>query len=270
MVHSNKLFIFSLIIVLIFTFVIVNAQQIKSIKNITGTYYISEDISPNQAKKNALNDAKINALKQAGIEEQINSYQLLFKSEIKNDYSDFFSSEIQSEMQGAIKSYEIKKSKNYCKSETEIICEVTIDATVIKYDTKPDISFDTYIEGIKSIYNNDDKLSFSVKTTQKSYLTIFNITDKEAFVLFPNSTEKQEILNSNETYKFPSKMSYTLFTDMKQQETNRLIFVFTKSPISFIKMDKDQNTTSENIFNWIYSISPDQRKVTYITYVILK
>lgn len=247
------------------------SQKTTEIKGIKGTAFISGDVSPNQAKTQALNDAKINALKASGIGENINSYQLLFTSQQKNDYSQFFSSDIQSEIQGAVQSYEIKSEKIYCKNEIEIICEVTIDASVIKYETKPDINFDANIEGVKGTYNNDDKLTFAIKTTQPCYLTIFNITDKEAFMLFPNVYEKQTKCNAMELCKYPiAKIDYTLHTDMKQQETNRLIFVFTKTPIPFIKMNKDQVTTHENIFSWIYSIMPDQRKVEYFTLTIQK
>lgn len=247
------------------------AQNVSQVRGIKGTAYITGDISPNQAKAQALNDAKINALKAAGIGEHINSYQLLFTSQQKNDYSQFFSSDIQSEIQGAIQSYEIKGEKTYCKSEFEIICEVTIDASVIKYKTKPDVNFDANIEGVKGAYTNDDKLTFTVKTTQSCYLTIFNITDKEAFMLYPNAYEKQVKCNPMELCKYPiAKIDYTLHTDMKQQETNRLIFVFTKSQIPFIKMNNNQLTNNENIFSWIYSIMPDQRKVEYFTLTIQK
>lgn len=247
------------------------AQKISQVSEIRGTSFITGDVSPNQAKVQALNDAKTNALKKAGIGEHINSYQLLFTSQQKNDYSQFFTSDIQSEIQGAVQSYEIKSEKTYCKSEFEIISEVTIDASVIKYETKPDVTFDVNIEGVKGAYNNDDKLTFSIKTTQSCYLTIFNITDKEAFMLYPNAYEKQTKCTPLEVCKYPiAKIDYTLHTDLKQQETNRLIFVFTKTPIPFVKMDKDQVTTHENIFTWIYSIMPDQRKVEYLTLSISK
>lgn len=247
------------------------AQEISQVSNIIGTAYISGEVSPNQAKKQALNEAKLNALKAAGIGEKVSSYQLLFTSEQKNDFSQFFTSDIQSEIQGAIKSYSIKSERIYCKNDFEVVCDVTIDAEVVKYDTKPDISFDANIEGIKAVYNNDDKLTFTLKSTQACYLTVFNITDKEAFVLYPNAYEKQTKLNPLELSKFPTvKIDYTLHTDMKQQETNRLIFIFTKTQLPFIKMDKNQLTTHENIFSWIYSIMPDQRKVEYITLTIQK
>ena len=247
------------------------SQKTIEVKNIKGSAIISGDVSPNLAKTQALNDAKLNALKAAGIEENINSYQLLFTSQTKNDYSQFFSSDIQSEIQGAVKSYKLLNEKIYCKNELEIVCDINIDATIIKYNTKRDVSFDTNIEGIKGVYNNGDNLNFSVMSTQNCYLTIFNITDAEAILLYPNSYEKQTKLNGSELYKFPvAAIDYGLGNDLKKQETNRLIFVFTKTQMPYIKINKDQVTIQETIFSWIYSIPPDQRNVEYFTLSILK
>jgi hypothetical protein len=264
---SNNLF---WLLLLLFS-IPLSAQKIINVKDIKGTAFISGDISFNQAKNLALNDAKINALKAAGIVENIKSYQLLFSSQDKNDYSQFFSSDIQSEIQGAVESFVIKNQTTVKKSEIELYIEVTIDASVIKYDTKPDITFDTYIEGVKAVYNNHDHLVFSVKTSQPCYVTIFNINDTEATLMYPNSYETPFSLKSIETYNFPlGRVDYELETSLKEKETNRLIFVFTKTAIPFIKMDKDQVTTNEAIFSWIYSIMPDQRKVEYRSLVIQK
>jgi hypothetical protein len=247
-----------------------SAQKLVKVSGIKGVSYISGDVSVNQAKYSAINEAKINALKAAGIGENINSYQLLFSSQEKNEYAQFFSSDIQSEIQGAVASYDIINQTTIQKNQNELYYEVTIDATVIKYDTKPDITFDANIEGINGVYNNLDKLTFSVKTTQNCYLTIFNINDNEATLMYPNSLEKQKLLNSNEINKFPPQAEYELETNLKDKEFNRLIFVFTKTAVPFIKMNKEQVTTNEAIFNWIYSIMPDQRKVEYRSLVIQK
>ncbi len=261
-----------LLLFLLFTFQLA-AQKTEKIKNIKGSAFISGDVSPNQAKAKALNDAKLNALKAAGIGENIKSYELLFTSQQNNDYSQFFNSDIQSEIQGAVQSFDIVKEETIQKSSDETVVEVTIDATVIMYASTSDVKFDEYIEGIKVVYTNEDKLVFSVKTTLPCYLTIFNITDIEASVLYPNSYEKQELLNESILYSFPTveSIDYTLHTDMNQTEVNRLIFVFTKTKIPFIKMDKDQLITQqESIFTWIYSIMPDQRKVEYRALTIQK
>jgi hypothetical protein len=89
--------------------------------------------------------------------------------------------------------------------------------------------------------------------------------------MYPNSYEQQNSFNSIKVYNFPSgQVDYSLETDLKEKESNRLIFVFTKTAVPFIKMDKDQVTTNDAIFNWIYSIMPDQRKVEYRSLIIQK
>lgn len=247
------------------------AQNIKEVKNIKGIAFINGDVSPNQAKVTALNDAKINALRAAGIGENIKSYQLLFNSQNDGDFNQFFSSDIQSEIQGAVQNYSILSETTIQKNQLELVLEVIINATVIVYETKSDVSFDSNIEGIKSVYNNEEKLTFSLNSTKNAYLTIFCISDTESTLLFPNHYEKQFQILAKKEYHFPSKsMDYQLHTDMKKSETNKLIFVFTKTELPFIKMNSDQITTSEAIFNWIYSIMPDQRTVEYRSIVILK
>jgi hypothetical protein len=247
------------------------SQNTIKVSNVKGIAYITGDTSPNQAKNLALNDAKINALKKAGIEENLKSYQLLFNTEENSEFTQLFSSEIQSEIQGAVQSFEIIKESTIKKSELELYIEITIDAVVIKYDTKPDITFDTNIENIKSVYNNNEKLTFSILTTQDCYLTIFNINDKEATLMYPNKFEKIEQLKNKISYNFPlGKVDYFLETDSQTIETNRLIFVFTKSNIPFIKINEDQISTKEKIFNWIYSIPPDQRKVEFYSFIVRK
>jgi hypothetical protein len=227
----------NLVVIIFFSSInILYSQEIKSVKNIIGNAFISGDISPNQARAQALNDAKINALKSAGIAENINAYQLLLTSQNNNDYRQFFASDIQSEMQGAVQSYSIKSEKNYCKNDKELICEVVIDAEVIKYNTKPDINFDVNIIGIKGAYNNNEKLTFTINSTEACYLTIFNLADKESTLLFPNEYEQHFLINSNQKINFPvAKIDYLMNTEVKPQETNRLIFVFTKTKIPFIR-----------------------------------
>ena len=111
---SNKLSLCFLAFVLALQ---VSAQKIVKVPGIKGTAFISGDVSPNQAKLIALNDAKINAIKAAGIGENIKSYQLLFSSQEKNEFSQFFSSDIQSEIQGAVASYEITNQATVKKSD---------------------------------------------------------------------------------------------------------------------------------------------------------
>ena len=123
-------------------------------------------------------------MKSAGIVESIKSFETLFTSEFNNDYQQFYSSAIQDEIQGNILNYEIIQDTIVRKNELEFYAKVTINALVIEYKTKPDVTFDANIEGIKAVYDNGELLTFNVKSSQTFYLTIFNINDVDAWYSF--------------------------------------------------------------------------------------
>jgi hypothetical protein len=243
-------------------------SQIIEVKNIVGEATISGKVSPSDAKIEAINNAKIKALQKAGIEENISSYQNLYSNQKNNDFTQFFSSDIQSEMRGAVKKYEIIKEEINKKSTNELVMEITINAEVIKYNTMPDYTYKANLNGIKSAYNKHDNLTFEISVTQDSYLQIFNITDNEAILFYPNIFEKSTLIKANTKFKIPnSNIDYQLDTD-KKTEINRLIFVFTKSNVPYLSVDKNQNTTQENIFSWIYSLPPDIRTTEYKSFIL--
>ena len=110
----------------------ISAQKIVNIKQVKGISIINDNLSYKEAKLEALNDAKINALKQAGVIENINSYQVLMSTQGNKDFSQFFSSGILTDLQGAVSKYNITKDYYYNKkSENELTVEVEISAEVI-------------------------------------------------------------------------------------------------------------------------------------------
>ena len=113
------------------------AQDIITVTGAKGSGIIAGTITPAQARQEAINQAKVEALRKAGVTENLQSYQSLFKSEVDNDFTEFFSSDVQAELQGAVKDYTIVKEENKVDGSVFFI-EVTIDATVILYDAKPD------------------------------------------------------------------------------------------------------------------------------------
>ena len=243
------------------------AQTIE-IKNVIGEGILSGNTSPNEARLEALNNAKLNALRKAGIEENINSYQLLYSNQKENEFSQFFTSDIQIELKGVVKSYQILSEETLKNKQNELVVKVIINAEVVKYETQPDFKYNVNVTGVKSAYNKNDNLTFEITVTQDSYLQIFNITDTEVYLFYPNPYEKQTLIGANNKLSFPiSNIEYQLSTE-KKTETNRLIFVFTKQIIPYIKMDSNQITSQEDVFSWIYSLPPDVRKVEYKTFIL--
>lgn len=248
------------------------SQEIRNISGAKGSGIIAGTITPAQAKQEAVNQAKVEALRMAGVTENLQSYQTLFKSEVNNDFSEFFSSDVQAELQGAVKTYKIVKEENRVEGSVFYV-DVTIDATVVLYDIKPDPTFNVRVNGVKGIYENGEELKFSVYSTQECYLHIFTLSDFDIFLLYPNTHEEKKLIPANKNVEFPfGHVHYWLEKNPKSKgvEMNRVVFVFTKQPVSFLNFTfkDDQITTNEAIFSWIYSLMPDQRKIDYQVFTI--
>ena len=239
-----------------------NTSNIIKVTGVAGTAYINERITPKEAKEEALKDAQRNALKKAGISEFLQSSIMLITDSKNEKNSDFLSSEFQSHLEGAILDYQVIASNTIQTKENLLLVSVLIDATIIKYDTKADLNFDVKLFGIKNVYNNPEKINFSVKTSIDCYLYLFSFIEDEATLMYPNVNEKELVLKKDTTYFFPvGKVDYILTADKKRSEKGRLICVFTKSPMKYIQMNDEQITTPESIYSWINSIPLDQKKI---------
>jgi hypothetical protein len=204
----------------------------------------------------AVSEAKIEALKQAGVEENISSFTDYFKTENNDTYEELFTSDVLSDIRGAVKAVEILETKKTFDEFGKLNIEVSINCTVVKYNTNKDLSFDVWIEGIGKYYQNESKLIFKVKSSKEAYVNIFIFNDEEAYKLFPNELENFFLLEKNKQYIFPTyKADYILETN-KKSIVHRVILVFTKDEIPYAgKIEYKQ------IIDWIFSIPPDIRVI---------
>ena len=248
------------------------SQETIQVEGAKGIGEIVGRISYEDARREALNQAKVEALRKAGVRENLQSYESLFRSEMNNDFSEFFSSDIQSELQGAIQSYEIVSHERKVDPITNLfLVEVTINATVILYTSKSDLTFNVRVEGVKGIYEEGEYLTFTLTATQNCYLHIFNITDSYTSLMYPNVWEPFKEIPAGKKIAFPFSqiIDYSLFKNTKEPELNRILFVFTKKPIQFMRaVGEDQLTSSEEIFAWVYGLTPDERKLDYQVFTV--
>jgi hypothetical protein len=214
--------------------------------------------------KQARDKAKVDALKKAGITENINTYTDFYQSETDDEYSELFSSDIFSNIRGAVKDVEIVDTLRSFTKEGFIKVTAVINCTVLKYSTSNDLSFNFKVSGIKQFYNNNAHLKFSIMPSKPGYLKAFLFTKNEAYQLFPNNWEKSILFRKDSTYKFPlEELDYILETT-KNSEIHRIVFVYLKKEIPFYGSVK-----YEEIFDWIFSIPPDQRKVKSNTFTVV-
>lgn len=228
--------------------------------SIAGVWYGGPSDTPEMVKQKAINNAKINALKKAGIEENINAYSNLFRSESANAMEEMFASEILSNINGTVKNVEILEAVMSATAEGLIKYDVLINCKVIKYKTKNDPAFDAWIEGIKSAYKLGEGVSFTVKPTKDCYLRAFWFTNK-SFVLLPNAYEKSSVLKAQVQYTFPDPniieaYETTIEKPDLQKELNRLVIVLLKNDLYYTG-----HVNYKDITDWIMSIPPDERNI---------
>ncbi|HTB30541.1 MAG TPA: hypothetical protein VK808_00850 [Bacteroidia bacterium] len=113
-------------------------SQTVRVTNITGRAPVTGDVSPNQARKEALDDAKLNALKSAGIEEKISCYQSLNTDQVNDDNNQSFQSHIQSDILGAVKFDTVISEGMVTDSDSHVYYQVCINAEVTPYVPQPE------------------------------------------------------------------------------------------------------------------------------------
>lgn len=240
-----------------------NAQRKTSehkIKEIAGTAVGGGTQTPEQVKQKAINAAKVEALKKAGVAENISSYTDYFRSETEDKMEELFTSDILSNINGTVKDVVVLESKPSFTPEGQIKCDVKISCTVVKYKTTKDMGFTANFDGIKNIYREGEGLEFSVKPHKNCYIRAFWFTS-ESFILLPNQVEKSQLLSAQTNYEFPNKKlieSYevTIENANANRETNRLVIVLLKEDLYYTGEIKYKPIT-----DWIMSIPPDERLI---------
>lgn len=255
---KQKYIVPAISVILFFSFNLVAQEKVKEIplKNIEGTAIGNNNESINQIIQRAVNNAKVEALKEAGIEENIASFTSYFQSENKNTYEELFASDILSDIRGAVKNVEITDTVKQFNPYGQLDVQIKINCTVVKYLSNQDFSFDVFVDGIGMYYPNETKLIFRVKSTKDAYANMFLFNETEAYQMFPSVYENSFILKKNAEYNFPTEaVDYILYTN-KKSEPHRMIMVFTKEEIPYTG-----EIEYKQIIDWIFSIPPDMRTI---------
>ncbi len=231
-------------------------KKVKEVKieGVKGMAIGSTTESMEDVTARAINEAKTEALKRAGVAENIASYSDYFKSEEAGNYEELFTSDILSDIQGSVKDVEVIDVQRGFTQEGNLKIEVTINCTVMKYETEKDIAFDAWIEGFKMFYPTGTPLTFTVKVSKNAWIKMFLISESEAYQLFPNDYESSFVMQANQIYDFPTThIDYILETD-KKSEIHRAIIVLLKEDIPYT-----QSVEYKEIVDWIFTIPPDMR-----------
>jgi hypothetical protein len=258
------------------------SQKIVPIKNVKGEYILppKSDLSMKIAYEKACNEAKLEALRKAGVAENITSSDVLTSNQKGENFKQELNSILSVELNGAVLNDSIVSESSVIDPAGNTKIQVYLNVEVIKYESVPDPSFDFKVEGLKEYYENENLMRFTFNPYSNGYLKIFNINDAENYVIYPYQDKDNAVLNDSLNHLFRANKSevfpvnknlgnnkegegYTLSTNLNR-EKNFLIFVYTKENIPFML-----NPTYKNIISWIYRITPERRRVRFYDFVIV-
>lgn len=222
------------------------------------------NITPEEAKQKAIESAKVEAMRLAGVTEWIQSFDYLEKKEAGGDYDEFFHSLTSVQTLGSVTGWELVDESKRIDEFNNLLYEVRINATVQLYKSKEDPEFQISLKGIQSVYKSEANLTFQVHARKEGYLKMFLIDNKRnVTMLFPNEHERSVLLEADHKYSFPRNehFEYEVYTDL-QEETNYLFFLFIRKDILYRAED------FKGFIEYVYSIEPQDRFITIEKIVI--
>jgi hypothetical protein len=247
-------------------------QNLFSQKEISVTArgsYEARDLTIEEVRNKAIDEAKKNAMVKAGISENVQVSDFLYTFEDDEKFKEIFQSFVSTETGAEIMVEEVKEINRDINEFGNILIEVEISAIVYKHEDKKDPALVIKVDGIKELYFEDDPLDFSFTPSKDGYLKIFNVTDEMAFILYPYDDpgysylkdDPERVFRKNEKIHFPVNQNmdgyyFGIDNEEKEKEYNLLIFVFTKENIPFMDEVK-----VNNIMKWIYQIPLEDRVV---------
>jgi hypothetical protein len=241
-------------------------QQKKKVKSAKGEWVVSNDITPLQARENAIREAKLEALRQSGIPEIVSETNLKYHSESPERMKELFESLASTSISGEVSEFTIIKEDKKINEYGNIVYDVWIDATVMIHKGTKDQGFNSEVKGVRESYSSPDVLTFDITPWKEGYLTAFILSEKESVQLYPNNTERQEKLAGQTEYHFPR--SHALEYEVSTQdplEINYLVLLYTKQEIPFM-----QDPTQQNILKFIAGIDPAGKSIKAYAFLIRK
>jgi hypothetical protein len=240
------------------------AQETRTVEDIRGVWIISDDITPVYARAKAIDEAKAEALRMAGVPEYVAESNLLYTTEKDNKINDVHESLISTAVSGEISGFQVIKEEKKINEFGNLAYEVWINATVVLHKTSKDPGFNVDVNGIRDTYRSPEELVFDVMPSKAGYLNIFILADDESLLLYPNKFEKPVRLEGGTTYKFPVSraLDYEVSSE-KSMEVNHLVLVYTKTEVPFREKE-----TMEKILHFVATIDPAQKCVRSFSILI--
>lgn len=244
-------------------FTYAEAGDIVKVKNAKGQWEVSNEITMAQAEEKAFLEAKKEALRKAGVMENVWSVFGQITSEKGSKFDEAFSSVSVLAVNGLVNVTEKKTEDLWDPVAKKLFKIVTINANVMKSEIPEDKSYVLQVEGIEPIYKESELFSCTLKVSgHDSYIKFFWFGEDGASLIYPNEYEGDMLLKAGKKYSFPLSgkvdMAMEKIDSSAEYEKVNIIVVATKKNFPYTG-----NSDYQSILTWIFNLPADQRALFY-------
>ncbi|MEG0580213.1 MAG: hypothetical protein RR490_09890, partial [Niameybacter sp.] len=231
-----------------------HAQNTVRVKEVQGRWQVSDNITLKEAEERAYMEAKKEALRRAGVMENVWSVFGQISQESGTEFQEAYSQMNVLAIGGMVNITKEKVEDFWDVNANSLYKVVTIDAVVQK-EEKVDKAYVLEVKGISTLYKEGDVFTCTLKVHgTDSYLKFFWFDSNGGALLYPNSYEENSLLKTDKEYKIPfsNAVDYRMEKDGKESEKINMMMVATKENIPFTG-----DVTYQSVLKWVYSIPND-------------
>ena len=235
-----------------------------------GSYLFTGDTSNNKACELALNDAKLNALRQV-VGQKIESEELEYCSAVDGKTNCESNQFFLSSLNGNVIDYKvlnksIKKDETIISDEKVYLCSIEIRADVVKNDINLDNTIDLSVKLNQISFRDGEELKIDINVNKPIYLTIYQWLpyeekDYAVYKIFPNSRETNNYIKSG-ALSLPKNAKYEIYFPESSKIKNvdeYLVFISSTKKIEwldkYVKIeDLKKKFNKEKSLNYVYKI----------------
>lgn len=245
------------------------SQKIFQISKIEGCQVLYPNLTIEEAQSRAIVQAKINALQEAGISEQISSNQFYEVERGLRVNKDKFYESTSSDIKGEVVKFDLLGYSKTVGSTGEILICAQAKIDVLKHDNQRNNIGSIELSGINDKYKKGDALEFKLKSNTDLYYWVFLIDSDEKYqLLYPTSKLESNRISNNQEVILPNINDYKWNVDTaKLEEINSIIIVYcNENKIMGEKNISDFNSWSE----WFQKLDYSSRNKIIKTFKIYK
>lgn len=238
----------------------------------TGSYVANQNETPAYGQAQALLEAKKQALREAGVMEDISSTAIIVLGGNTDDFHEINAELSRIELKGRVRVKEQQDAPPQFTIDGLVKYSTTIRAEVVVEETEDDLLFQLKTEGIQNTYLNGDKMTFTVTPTANCYLRVFFFGKTPAAneQIYPMEGIFKDVqLKAGVPVQFPPEskpfvydrpFEYTMELDNEWDnlEQDVVLIVALKKPYPFT-----DEVTYENVINWLARIKRSEKRVEW-------